>query len=497
MGGSEAKHVFISYVTEDSERIDTLCRILTSAGIPYWRDRTDLGPGDEWKQKIRTAIRDGALAFVACFSSNSLAKTKSYMNEELTLAAEEFRQYTPGHTWLIPVRLDDITLPEWDLGAGRTLADLNYVSLFGDSYTEQAVALTTKISQLLGQPALDSATAQAAVAEASDQDRPTMLRRLTKDLILNPERRIELDDVIAQESGHVLAAIRDIDRFPTDRAGLSGDEWVVRLVNQAQDYWELTQPMCWSLQVAARWAEPDTLRTWVNAVRAIVAEATKQRAGYQEAIDLRYVPGLCLTVTTAIAATAQGRWDNLRALVIDNTVPAPYQGQAPILRVVTPHAPFPSSPPWVQNTLARAAIHNEDGAVALAQLTGKQVGTYRTPEAEWLHHVLRSAFQEQFPDDGEYDRAYDYAEVVLGVLSQDDADNQTDRGWGSRWFGRSTWRSGYGHGHPVEDLQADLEAHGASWHPLKAGLFGSDPGRAKNAVDKYAESFERLRYRHS
>lgn len=43
------------------------------------------------------------------------------MNEELTLAAEEFRQYTPGHTWLIPVRLDDIALPEWDLGAGRSL----------------------------------------------------------------------------------------------------------------------------------------------------------------------------------------------------------------------------------------------------------------------------------------------------------------------------------------------------------------------------------------
>lgn len=48
MSGSEAKHVFTSYVVEDTARIDTLCRIFTAAGIPYWRNRTDLGPGDEW-----------------------------------------------------------------------------------------------------------------------------------------------------------------------------------------------------------------------------------------------------------------------------------------------------------------------------------------------------------------------------------------------------------------------------------------------------------------
>lgn len=228
---------------------------------------------------------------------------------------------------------------------GPKPADLNYVSLFGDSFTEQAVALTTTISQLLGQPALDGPTAQAAVAEASDQDRPTMLRRLTKDLILNPARRIELDDVITQESGKIVAALPDNGRFPTDRAGAGGDEWVVQLVERAQDYSTLTQPLCWSLQVAARWADPDTLRTWVNATRAIVAEAVKQQGGYQEAADLRYIPGLCLTVTAALATTGQARWDNLRAQVVVNAVPTPYQGRDRILRVVSPHAPFPAARP--------------------------------------------------------------------------------------------------------------------------------------------------------
>ncbi|MGH3735650.1 MAG: toll/interleukin-1 receptor domain-containing protein [Micromonosporaceae bacterium] len=87
MSDQEGKHVFVSYVREDSDAVDELCAVLEAAQIPYWRDRKDLGPGDAWKAKIRSAIRDGSLVFLACFSDNSRAKKKSYMNEELTLAA--------------------------------------------------------------------------------------------------------------------------------------------------------------------------------------------------------------------------------------------------------------------------------------------------------------------------------------------------------------------------------------------------------------------------
>ncbi|WP_148222647.1 toll/interleukin-1 receptor domain-containing protein [Rhodococcus opacus] len=132
---AEGKHVFISYVKEDQQQVDQLCKILDAAQIPYWRDRTSLAPGDNWKAKIRDAIRSGALIFLACFSDNSRARPKTVMNEELTLAVEEFRQMAPGVTWLIPVRFDDGKIPGWDLGAGRVLGDLNYVDLFGANYT--------------------------------------------------------------------------------------------------------------------------------------------------------------------------------------------------------------------------------------------------------------------------------------------------------------------------------------------------------------------------
>jgi hypothetical protein len=79
---AQVKHVFVSYVSENSDRVGDLCAVLDAAKIPYWRDRSKLGPGDEWKVKIREAIRSGSMTFLACFSNESRAKGKTYMNEE-------------------------------------------------------------------------------------------------------------------------------------------------------------------------------------------------------------------------------------------------------------------------------------------------------------------------------------------------------------------------------------------------------------------------------
>jgi hypothetical protein len=55
---------------------------------------------------------------------------------------------------------------------------------------------------------------RAAIEQVADADRPALLRRLTKDMVLDDQRRIELDELIAQEVSRVLAAIRDPQRFP-------------------------------------------------------------------------------------------------------------------------------------------------------------------------------------------------------------------------------------------------------------------------------------------
>jgi hypothetical protein len=143
-------HAFISYVREDSARVDRLQRTLEAAGIRVWRDTADLWPGEDWRMKIRHAITDNALVFIACFSLNSLAREKSYQNEELALAIDQLRLRRPDVPWLIPVRFDDCHIPDYNIGGGRTLASIQRAELFGDRYKREASRLVTTALRLLG-----------------------------------------------------------------------------------------------------------------------------------------------------------------------------------------------------------------------------------------------------------------------------------------------------------------------------------------------------------
>jgi hypothetical protein len=155
-----AGHAFISYVREDTLQIDQLQWTLEAAGVPVWRDTADLWPGEDWRTKIRRAITNDALVFLACFSQASLARGKSYQNEELTLAIEQLRRRTPDDPWLIPVRLDECEIPDRDIGGGRTLTSIQRADLFGDHYDEGAARLVAVVLRVLGQQT-DAATASA------------------------------------------------------------------------------------------------------------------------------------------------------------------------------------------------------------------------------------------------------------------------------------------------------------------------------------------------
>lgn len=503
MSDTEAKHVFISYVREDSDRVDGLCAVLEAAGIPYWRDRKDLGPGDAWRAQIRSAIRDGSLVFLACFSENSRAKDKSYMNEELTLAVDEFRQMPPGRVWLIPVRFDGGDVPDWDLGAGRVLSDLNYSDLFGSEHTAHVARLVTAVNRLLGDKRPDPATALAAVEQAAAADRTDMLKRLTKELLLDPSRRIELDDMVSQETQRVLAVLKNTERLAGPIGG-TNEEQIVRLVDEANYLWTLVAPFCASLQVASRWGSAAMLAPWAAGIRSFVAAASKTEAGHQALLNLRHLPGMLSLFTAALACGSAANWANLKVLVSDPAVRDRYEGKPlPVLEATDPYEPFGNMGDIVPNTLARATTTGRDVVDSMKDFVERRTGNYHTPVAEWVHHVLRPIFADQWPDDDAYDSEFERAEAVLGVLAQDVinvrlAATPERRGSGrSRWYGRSTWRSAHGHGNPVADLMHEFQTQGPQWGPLEGGLFGRDNDRARVALEKYQESFNELVSRRS
>jgi hypothetical protein len=144
-----AGHAFISYVRENSAEVDRLQRVLEEAGVRVWRDTADLWPGEDWRAKIRQAIVDDALVFLACFSSKSIARKKGYQYEELHLAIDQMRLRRPDIPWLIPVRFDDCVIPNWDIGANRSLASIQRADLFGVRQDEEVSRLVAAVRRVL------------------------------------------------------------------------------------------------------------------------------------------------------------------------------------------------------------------------------------------------------------------------------------------------------------------------------------------------------------
>ena len=122
-------HAFISYVREDSADVDRIAIDLRGFSIDVWLDREQISPGTRWQQAIRTAIREGA-GFIACFSRQTQARGRTYMNEELTIAIEELRLRPISSSWLIPGLLAPCEVPEIPLGMGETLHSIQFVKLY-------------------------------------------------------------------------------------------------------------------------------------------------------------------------------------------------------------------------------------------------------------------------------------------------------------------------------------------------------------------------------
>lgn len=490
-------HAFISYVNQDSQQVDELCAVLRSAQIPYWRDRDDLGPGETWRQRIKEAVRSNSLVFIACFSDNSRARQKTYMNEELVLAIDEFRKMPPGRVWLIPVRLDDGPLPGWDLGAGRDLDALQRVDLFGERKLTEAAALVGTLHGLLTTVSTGTALTAESIAEAADSERVGMLRRLTKESIVDSTKAVQLEDAVTGEVRRVLAGLGDEGRFPTQTfPGPRGDPDPT-LVDQANGIWALVAPFCSSLQVAVRHGAPGELTPWTKGLQAFTGEATTQRSGFSALLRLRHLPAMASCMATAVTATSTGRWDTAKTVLVDTTGPDGWSARSaiPLMNLSSMWSPFYQADQkgWPQ-ILARTTVYGLSAEEARQHRT-----LLHTPVPDWLHHVLWPLFEDLYPRNEAYDNDFDRAEVMLGLISQDQELRESARGeilgFGphSHWFGRSTWHSRYLRGNGVlEVIEQELLDDGQKWPPLRAGLFGGDQARAHAALKAYSSTFREL-----
>jgi ubiquinone/menaquinone biosynthesis C-methylase UbiE len=126
--------VFLSYVHTDRKPVEKLYDMLQEAGYDPWMDAKNILPGERWLDAIKRAIKKSDF-FLACCSSTSVDR-EGTLQREIKLALDQTEERLNKSIWLIPVRLEDVELPD-------ELADRQWVNLFDeDGWSRLRQAMT-------------------------------------------------------------------------------------------------------------------------------------------------------------------------------------------------------------------------------------------------------------------------------------------------------------------------------------------------------------------
>ena len=480
-GSGASGHVFLSYVREDAKRVDRLQEILEGAGVSVWRDTEDLWPGQNWKARIRQAITTDSLVFLACFSARSLARGKTYQNEELTLAIDELRQRRPDEPWLVPVRLDECEIPDREIGGGQWFSALQRVDLFGPKESRNVARLVSTVLTLLG----------GTDRPAQDLPLSLDLTEQLKAMLPLPERDIALEDLVMGVVDDCTAALNNPERFPTASPDLANGPARSRfLAQQATRYLETVRPPTELLVTGCALGSPRHDAVWKRAIEAVGGTVASQPTGLTALVDLRHLGLLPVALGAALGAFSRENWPALLAVAAHARVRgASGVEKTSVLSFLHPWLPFGNAElaatVWAWET---ADELTDDKVAALHE---GRIGKRYTPVSDALHDWLRPLLKSLIRADEDYNDAFDELEVLLAILAEGSAIDARTRGKYEHgaWFGRFTWSRRFDPHFEERVWEAHRDAL------LAAGAFGGDPTAGAIASSDFLQQAAEARHR--
>lgn len=472
-------HVFLSYVHEDTDEVDRLGAVLAAQGILVWRDRDNLWPGQSWKIEIRKAITQGSLAFVACFSSSSVAKDRSYQNEELHLAQDEIRLHPPGRVWLFPVRFDEIDLPQWYFGHGQSINDLQRADLFGNRRDQDLIRLVQMITEITG------SALQVPVMLPAPSNLP--IRQEIQQMLPDAARQIQLENRLVDIARAVKVAVANVDEFPTayprpvEHPQIADIRY---LVQRAETFRQLAQPLAEALAVGCAWGTKPQEQLWTRALKTL--SVSRGPDSGPPLVAIQRLPALIAMYAGAIGALSRKNYGALRAITTDLTARTPYRTETFISAMHT--GSIVEDLAVVGSTLKTLSEGQPcDDAVLQAWINGT-AGRFLQPMSSYLKNTLRPIALELVADEEEFDDLFTATEVWLSLIAEDsklEAQKQPNGYEHGMWGGIFLWQNEFAGPDrwPEVRLRQEFSAAEEAWAPLQAALFGGSAVRADAAFE--------------
>lgn len=95
-------NIFLNYAREDEVEVERIYLLLEANGYRPWMDNNQIQGGDNWEDRILSAI-DNADLFIACLTSESVSKD-GYVQKEIEYA---LKRQTTTQRFIIPLLLED------------------------------------------------------------------------------------------------------------------------------------------------------------------------------------------------------------------------------------------------------------------------------------------------------------------------------------------------------------------------------------------------------
>lgn len=123
------KYVFISYVHEDTKKVQKIVHFFEQFETSVWFDKSSLLGGEDFKEKIFKAILKSDF-FLPCFSNNFINKQTSYVYEELRIASEVLTSRKHDTSWFIPLRLEKVDITSQKISSEIYWQNLQFIDVF-------------------------------------------------------------------------------------------------------------------------------------------------------------------------------------------------------------------------------------------------------------------------------------------------------------------------------------------------------------------------------
>lgn len=199
---------------------------------------------------------------------------------------------------------------------------------------------------------------------------------------------------------------------------------------------------------------------WPTLIERVVA-VTDRASGMTLWADLSLYPGVLRLYGAGIGALAGGRYDNLRAILLEPRL-RHHNASRPAVEILYP------------------------GAILDPQQAARMAGLPDTfAPIDRVAADVRPVVTDLVPDDAAFNHLFDRFEYMLGLIYIDMA--KTEWGPAGRFAAHQ-----YGTGID-QQIEVEINEAGAAWAPLAAGLFGGSSERLEGSLGRWRKHVEEAR----